>query len=46
MPYRVFVSYSTKDVRVVERVATALRASYFEVFVAKHAVLPGESLPR
>lgn len=44
MPYRVFVSYSTKDMRVVDRVASALRASNVEVFVAEHAVLPGESL--
>lgn len=44
MAFRVFVSYSTKDLPVVEQVRGFLRGTGVEVFVAEHSVIPGESL--
>ena len=42
--YRVFVSYSSKDMSIVEQVRTALQGVGAEPFVAEHDIAPGESL--
>ena len=42
--YRVFVSYSTKDLPIVEQVRAALKGVGAEPFVAEHDIAPGESL--
>jgi len=44
MAFNVFISYSTKDLPLVERVRTLLQDSSVKVFVAEHSVEPGESL--
>ena len=44
MAYRVFMSYSTKDMQRVEEVRTALQDMLVEVFVAEHSVEPGQHL--
>jgi len=44
MPFQVFVSYSTKDLPLVEEVRSILHGSGVTVFVAEHAVAPGEPL--
>lgn len=45
MAYKVFISYSTKDLPVVEHVKALLQHSSVEVFVAEYSVAPGKSLP-
>jgi hypothetical protein len=44
MPYRVFVSYSTKDLPTVEKIQEMLSDPSVAVFVAEHSVAPGQSL--
>jgi hypothetical protein len=44
MPYRVFISYSTKDFSLVDYVRKLLRHSAIEVFVAEYSVPPGSLL--
>lgn len=44
MAFRVFVSYSTKDQKMVERVRTVLADANAVVFIADHSIKPGESL--
>lgn len=45
MAFRVFVSYSTRDIAVANALSANLRAAGAEVFVAEYSVIPGESLP-
>jgi len=44
MAYKVFVSYSTKDIQVVQFVKQSLENSIVEVSVAEYSVFPGEQL--
>lgn len=44
MPYRVFISYSTKDMQRVEEVRAALHDMLVDVFIAEHDVQPGQQL--
>ncbi len=44
MAYKVFISYSTKDLIFVERVKQLLTQPTVEVFIAEHSVLPGTPL--
>lgn len=45
MTYKVFISYSTKDLPIVEHVRSLLQHSSIEVFVAEYSLAPGQSLP-
>lgn len=45
MTYKVFISYSTKDLPIVEHVRSLLQHSSIEVFVAEYSIAPGQSLP-
>ena len=45
MAYKVFISYSTKDLPVVEHVRSLLQHTSVEVFVAEYSVTPGQTLP-
>ncbi|HEC97193.1 MAG TPA: toll/interleukin-1 receptor domain-containing protein [Nitrospirae bacterium] len=45
MAYKVFISYSTKDINTVNRIKSMLQHSSIEVFVAEYSVNPGEPLP-
>src|SRR5437867_4721717 len=42
--FRVFVSYSTKDMALVRRVKSALEGAGATVFVAEYSIAPGGSL--
>ncbi len=44
MAYKVFISYSTKDVSLVEHARKMLQHSSIEVFVAEYSISPGKSL--
>lgn len=44
MPFKVFISYSTDDFPIVERVRRLLQSEDIEVFVAEYSVEPGERL--
>lgn len=44
MALRVFISYSTKDLQVVNFVKSMLVGSPVEVFIAEYSVSPGQSL--
>lgn len=44
MPFRIFVSYSSKDLPHVEALQRQLHGSAVEVFVAEHSVKPSEDL--
>ena len=44
MPFKVFVSYSTKDLSLVRQVNRILADASIQVFVAEHSVMPGDSL--
>jgi len=44
MAYRAFISYSTKDLPLVEMAKQLLNQASIDVFVAEHSILPGESL--
>lgn len=43
--FKVFVSYSTKDLKNVTELQQSLVGTGVEVFVAEHSVSPSESLP-
>jgi len=45
MAYKVFISYSTKDLATVQHLRSMLQNSAIEVFVAEYSVAPGQSLP-
>lgn len=45
MAFKVFISYSTNDLPVVNHVRSLLEGSSIEVFVAEYSVDPGEPLP-
>lgn len=45
MTYKVFISYSTKDLETVNRIKSMLQHSSIAVFVAEYSVKPGEPLP-
>jgi hypothetical protein len=42
--FKVFVSYATSDLTLVERIRLLLSDTPIEVFVAEHSIRPGESL--
>jgi TIR domain len=44
MPYKVFISYSSKDLSLVARVRDTLKHSSIEVFIAEYSIPPGSSL--
>jgi hypothetical protein len=44
MTFKIFVSYSTKDLSQVELLRQQLRATPIEVFVAEHSVAPSQEL--
>jgi len=44
MSYRIFVSYSTLDLGVVQKIERIVTGTGIEVFVAEHSVKPGERL--
>lgn len=44
MPYKVFISYSTKDFDTVEKVRKNLDLPNVEVFIAEYSIEPGKSL--
>lgn len=44
MSFKVFISYSTKDLSRVEQVRRILDDTSMNVFFAEHSVMPGESL--
>lgn len=44
MIFKVFISYSTKDLTQVELLRQQLSGTPIEVFIAEHSVLPGEDL--
>lgn len=45
MAFKVFISYSTKDLKIVAHVRSLLQGSNIEVFVAEYSVKPGQILP-
>ncbi len=45
MPFNIFVSYSTRDFDIVERVRQALDGPGIGVFIAERSVEPSQSLP-
>jgi len=44
MPLKAFISYSSKDMPIVEQIQKTIKASDIDVFVAKDSIKPGESL--
>lgn len=44
MSYKVFLSYSTKDLELVQHVRSVLQNSSVEVFVAEYSIVPGQPL--
>lgn len=44
MAYRVFVSYSTQDLLLVDQIKQRLNSAVVQVFVAEYAVVPGQPL--
>ena len=44
MSYRIFISYSTKDLAIVKELQRYLQDPSVEVFVAEYSVLPGDKL--
>ena len=44
MAYNIFISYSTKDMKVVNIVKNILKAPNIELFVSEYSVEPGEDL--
>jgi len=45
MGYKVFISYATKDLAIVNHIQRLLTDVSIEVFVAEYSVLPGTLLP-
>ncbi len=45
MAFKVFISYSTKDLKVAESVQRILRGAQTDVFMAERSVVAGEALP-
>ena len=46
MSYKVFISYSTKDLTIVNHVKKTLSSDEIEVFVAEYSTQPGTDLSR
>jgi len=46
MPFKVFISYSSKDLQDVEQLKQHIVETPIEVFIAEHSVLPGEGLTK
>lgn len=46
MAFKVFVSYSTRDLSVAEALRTHLTTAGAEVYVAEYSAVPGQSLPK
>ena len=44
MAFKVFISYSTKDIEIVQHLKSMLQSSEEEVFVAEYSVTPGQLL--
>jgi len=44
MSFKVFISYSTKDLEIVNKVQNILQDSQIEVFIAEYSAKPGEPL--
>ena len=44
MAFRIFISYATQDLEIVNQIRDMLRNPYVETFFAEHSVAPGESL--
>lgn len=44
MAYKVFVSYSTKDISLAEHIKTSITNPLVEVFIAEYSIKPGEIL--
>ncbi len=45
MAFKVFISYSTKDLPIINHVKSILEGSSIEVFIAEYSIKPGEALP-
>jgi TIR domain-containing protein len=45
MDFKVFISYSTKELNHVERLQNQIKNTNIKVFVAEHSIQPGENLP-
>lgn len=44
MPLKAFISYSSKDMPIVNQIKKTIKASNIDVFVAEDSIKPGESL--
>ena len=44
MSFRIFVSYSTKDIQHVEEIQSELSSTPIELYVANHNLLPGQDI--
>ncbi len=44
MAYKIFISYSTKDIKIVNHVENILKSPDIELFVAEYSVEPGQDL--
>ncbi len=44
MKFKIFVSYSTKDLSQVELLKQQMQGTPIDIFIAEHSVLPSESL--
>lgn len=44
MAFKIFISYSTKDLKSVQHVRSLLQSSAIEVFVAEYSIDPGQTL--
>ncbi len=45
MPFNIFISYSSRELPLVDLIRRSLSDIEAKVFIAEHSVLPGESLP-
>lgn len=45
MAFRVFVSYSTRDINLAQELRVGMAAAGGEVFLAEYSLAPGQSLP-
>ncbi len=44
MPYKIFISYSTKDITIVDHVKKTLSNDKIDVYVAEYSAMPGANL--
>jgi hypothetical protein len=44
MALKIFISYSTYDIEIVNRIKNELNQTEYEIFIAEYSTLPGEEL--